>query len=55
MRNKDGEEMGRKHLGELEQLVLMAILHLGDEAYGTNEASLIARNGDHTSGRIQTR
>ena len=27
--------MGRKHLGELEQLVMMAVLQLGDTAYGT--------------------
>jgi DNA-binding PadR family transcriptional regulator len=26
----------KKHLGELEQMVLMAVLQLRDEAYGTN-------------------
>jgi PadR family transcriptional regulator, regulatory protein PadR len=26
--------MGREHLGELEQIVLLAVLRLGDEAYG---------------------
>lgn len=28
--------MGRKHLGELEQLVLMAVLRLKGDAYGTS-------------------
>ena len=27
---------GREHLGEFEQIVLLAILRLGDEAYGAN-------------------
>jgi PadR family transcriptional regulator, regulatory protein PadR len=28
------EHMGREHIGELEQIVLLAILRLGDNAYG---------------------
>lgn len=31
----------RRHLGELEQLLLMALAHLGDEAYGTRVAAII--------------
>lgn len=32
----------RRHLGELEQVLLLALAHLGDEAYGTSIARLIA-------------
>ena len=32
----------RRHLGELEQVLLLALAQLGDEAYGTSIARLIA-------------
>jgi PadR family transcriptional regulator PadR len=36
----------RRHLGELEQLLLLALAHLGDDAYGVSIATLIeARTG----------
>jgi PadR family transcriptional regulator PadR len=36
----------RRHLGELEQLLLLALAHLGDGAYGVSIATLIeARTG----------
>jgi PadR family transcriptional regulator PadR len=36
----------RRHLGELEQVLLLALAHLGEEAYGVSIASLIeARTG----------
>jgi PadR family transcriptional regulator PadR len=36
----------RRHLGELEQILLLALAHLGEEAYGVSIALLIeARTG----------
>ena len=36
----------RRHLGELEQVLLLALAHLGDDAYGTSIAALVeARTG----------
>src|SRR5579863_7396119 len=36
----------RRHLGELEQVLLLALAHLGEEAYGVSVATLIeARTG----------
>jgi DNA-binding PadR family transcriptional regulator len=32
----------RRHLGELEQVLLLALAHLGDDAYGTSIARLVA-------------
>ena len=42
---KKGKPMGRKHLGELEQLVLMAVLQLKHEAYGTSLLRELAERG----------
>ena len=42
--------MGRDHLGELEQIVLLAILRLGDNAYGVP----IRREIDKRAGRNLT-
>src|SRR5579862_7526534 len=38
----------RRHLGELEQVLLLALAHLGDEAYGTSIAALIAARTGRT-------
>lgn len=40
--------MGAKHLGELEQLVLMAVLQLDDDAYGTNVLKELSERGYRT-------
>jgi DNA-binding PadR family transcriptional regulator len=46
----------RRHLGELEHVLLLALAHLGDDAYGTSVARLIAeRTGRELSpGAIYT-
>lgn len=46
----------RRHLGEFEQILLLALAHLGDEAHGTSIARLIAaRTGRQLSpGAIYT-
>lgn len=46
----------RRHLGEFEQLLLLALVQLGDEAYGVSIAALIAsRTGRAVSpGAIHT-
>jgi DNA-binding PadR family transcriptional regulator len=38
----------RRHLGELEHLLLMALAHLGDDAYGTRIAALIEERTSRT-------
>jgi len=38
--------MAREHLGDFEQSVLLAILHLGDGAYGTTIVEEIARRAE---------
>ena len=37
--------MKKKHLGELEQLVLMAVLQLEDDAYGTTVLNELSERG----------
>jgi DNA-binding PadR family transcriptional regulator len=34
------------HLGEFEQLVLLAVMRLGDEAYGANIQQVLEQHGD---------
>ena len=44
--------MGRDgYLGELEQMVLLAILHLGDEAYGTRVMDELAERAERSVSR----
>jgi DNA-binding PadR family transcriptional regulator len=38
----------RRHLGELEQVLLLALAHLGDDAYGVSVATLI----EERTGRV---
>jgi DNA-binding PadR family transcriptional regulator len=45
-RTDNGGEMSKKkHLGELEQMVLMAVLQLKDGAYGTNVLRELSERG----------
>jgi DNA-binding PadR family transcriptional regulator len=43
--NEDGVMKRKKHLGELEQMVLMAVLQLKDGAYGTTVLQELSERG----------